>query len=180
MFGSEVDPKYKLKGAEANWFVGFVVLLLEQRGHVLGEERQILLALGQDLLRLLDLMRIHLFQLPPDAHQARSDRSVLSRLIIDRGHLGPRSPLPPTADHREAFVDHTIHAQRMWALCNLPEKPKLHNWQHLAVGIVGGLDIRQNISHAIVDESLGRMSKPQTGFNSSVRQHLRGRGMKKG
>ena len=118
MFGSEVDPQYKLKGAEANWFVGFVVLLLEQRGHVLGEERQILLALGQDLLRLLDLMRIHLFQFPPDAHQARSDRSVLSRLIIDRGHLGPISPLPPTADHREAFVDHTIHAQRMWALCN--------------------------------------------------------------
>jgi hypothetical protein len=46
-------------------------------------------------------------------------------------------------------VDSTIHAQRMWALCNLPQKPKLHNWQHLAVGIVGGLEIRQHISHAI-------------------------------
>jgi hypothetical protein len=61
MFGSDVDPKYKLKGAESNWFVGFVVSLLEQRGHVLGPDFEILLALGQDLLRLLDLMRTHLY-----------------------------------------------------------------------------------------------------------------------
>ncbi len=84
MCGSDVDRKYKLKGAESNWFVGFVVSLLEQRGHVLGPDFEILLALGQDLLRLLDLMRTHLYQFPPDAHQARSIRSVLSRLIVDR------------------------------------------------------------------------------------------------
>ncbi len=46
-------------------------------------------------------------------------------------------------------MDSTIHDQRMWALCNLPQKPKLHSWQHLAVGIAGGLEIRQRISHGI-------------------------------
>ena len=64
--------------------------LLEQRGHVLRPDFEILLALGQDLLRLLDLMRTHLYQFPPDAaldqiSPVTSDRgSVLSRLIVDR------------------------------------------------------------------------------------------------
>ena len=89
-FGSRTKPRFQLKGAQTNWYLEYLVrvCLPERVGKVVSCDGRLLLKAGQDLFRLLSLIREHPVTFPVASIQEFHDRSLsyldaMAKLLVN-------------------------------------------------------------------------------------------------